>query len=93
MPESDATTMLKKIKINGAVLSRSMAAVLVEHGIGPRPRIIAEKDTINALRARQLIRFNRVSRPTHTVATSQGRELIAALLAAQADALAATAAE
>jgi hypothetical protein len=70
-----------------------MAAALIEHGNGPRPMRVRETETINALRARRLISFNRISRPTHTVATSQGRELIAAFLAAQADALATMAVE
>jgi hypothetical protein len=85
----------KPIELDGALLTRPMAAMLVAHANGPRPTraISTELQTLRALRARKLIRFNRATRPTHTVATSRGREIIAALLAAQADALAAQALE
>ena len=68
-----------------------MAAVLTAHAEGPRQIRSSDQDTptLKALRARRLIYFNRLNRPTHTLATSRGRELIAALLAAEADALAA----
>jgi hypothetical protein len=71
------------IKLDGAVLSRAMAAVLIEHGNGPRPVVIKEKETVRALRARGLIYFNRVSRPTHTVVTRRGRKIAAELLRIQ----------
>jgi hypothetical protein len=82
-------------ELDGAQLTRPMAAMLIAHANGPRPTraISTELQTLRALRARKLIRFNRATRPTHTVATSRGREIIAALLAAQADALAAQALE
>ena len=85
----------KYIKLQGAVLTSPMAAVLLAHANGPRQIRSSDKDThtLKALRARRLIYFNRLNRPTHTNATSRGREIIAALLAAQADTLAAQATE
>ena len=82
-------------EVDGALLTRPMAAMLIAHANGARPTraVNTELQTLRALRARKLIRFNRATRPTHTVATSRGREIIAALLAAQADALAAQALE
>ena len=82
-------------ELNGALLTRPMAAMLIAHANGPRPTraVGSELQTLRALRARKLIRFNRATRPTHTVATSRGREIIAGLLAAQADALVAQALE
>ena len=83
------------IELDGALLTRPMAAMLIAHANGPRPTraIGSELQTLRALRARRLIRFNRATRPTHTVATLRGREIIVALLAAQADALAVQALE
>jgi hypothetical protein len=89
---TQATSPLPKyIKLQGTQLTRSMAVVLMVHADGPRQIRSSDRDTptLKALRARRLIYFNRLNRPTHTLATSRGRELIAALLAAQADALAA----
>jgi hypothetical protein len=79
----------KYIKLDGVVLTGPMAAVLLSHANGPRPIRSSDKDThtLKALKARRLIYFNRLNRPTHTIATSRGRELVAALLAAQADTL------
>ena len=79
----------KFIKLDGAVLTGLMAAVLLAHANGPRQIRGSDKETRTrkALKARRLIYFNRLNRPTHTIATSRGRELIAALLAAQADSL------
>ena len=79
----------KFIRLDGAVLTGLMAAVLLAHANGPRQIRSSDKETRTrkALKARRLIYFNRLNRPTHTLATSRGRELIAALLAAQADAL------
>jgi hypothetical protein len=84
-------TLPTRIKLQGTLLTRPMAAVLMAHAAGPRRIRSGDRDThtLKALRARRLIYFNRLNRPTHTLATSRGRELIAALLAAQADALAA----
>ena len=84
-------TSSKYISLQGTNLTRPMAAVLVAHADGPRQIRSSDKETLTlkALKARRLIYFNRLNRPTHTVPTVRGRELIAALLAAQADALAA----
>jgi hypothetical protein len=72
---------------NGAALTPRMAAVLLEHAGGPRPTraVVMELRVLRSLWERCLIRFNRHNRPTYTVATTCGRELIAALLASQAD--------
>ena len=76
-----------KIKLQGTVLTPAMATLLIGHVAEPRP--IRNEDrqthTLKALRARHLIYFNRPNRPTHTLATSRGREIIAALLAARGD--------
>lgn len=79
----------KPFKIDGAVLTRPMAGVLLDHAGGPRPTraVVAEMRILRSLRVRNLIRFNRVNRPTHSLATIRGREVIAALLARQAEAL------
>jgi hypothetical protein len=57
-------------------------AVLIAHAGGPRQIGSSENEThaLKALRARRLIYFNRLNRPTHTIITVRGRELIAALL-------------
>ena len=84
-------TAPKYIRLKGTILTRPMAVVLMAHVVGPRQMRSSDKEThtLKALRARRLIYFNRLNRPTHTIATVRGRELIAMLLAAQADALAA----
>jgi hypothetical protein len=81
----------KYVRVQGTLLTRPMAVVLMAHADGPRQIRNSDKErhTIKALKARRLIYFNRLNRPTHTHATSRGREFIAGLLAAQADALAA----
>lgn len=73
------------LKINRVSLSRPMAAVLIGHSSGPRPIRIDERETLLALRARGLISFDRNWRPRHSIATEKGRDVIAGLLAAQAD--------
>ena len=85
----------KQIRIDGAVLTRAMTVVLLEHAGGPRPAraAVMEMRLLRSLKARKLIRFNRANRPTHSIATTRGREAIAALLAVQADALASLSAE
>ena len=92
---SGAAGPQRAFEFDGALLTRPMAAMLITHANGPRPTraVGSELQTLRALRARKLIRFNRATRPTHTVATSRGREIIAALLAAEADALAVQALE
>lgn len=79
----------RQFKIDGAMLTRPMAAVLLDHAGGPRPTraAVMEMRILRSLKARKFIRFNRANRPTYSVATTRGREIIAALLARQADAL------
>jgi len=72
-------------KISGVSLSRTMAAILIGHSSGPRLIRIEERDTLRALRARGLIYFDRSMRPRASIATDKGRDVIAGLLAAQAD--------
>jgi hypothetical protein len=81
----------KRFKVEGTLLTGPMTALLLDHASGPRlaRAVVMEMRILRALRARQLIRFNRPNRPTHSIATSRGREVMAALLARQADALAA----
>jgi hypothetical protein len=88
-------TSSKYIRLQGTLLTRPMALVLMTHADGPRRIRSSDKEThtIKALKARRLIYFNRLNRPTHTIATSRGREFIAELLAAQADALVAMTSE
>lgn len=81
------------IKISGVSLSPSMAAILIGHGSGPRPIRVEERDTLRALRARGLIYFDRNMRPTQSIATGKGRDVIAGLLATQADNLVSAGAE
>ena len=83
------TSSPRYIKVRGTRLTRPMAEALMAHANGPRPIRSSEKQTltIKALKARGLVYFNRLNRPTHTVTTSRGREFIGLLLAAQADAL------
>lgn len=81
----------KAFKVDGVTLTPALAITLLDHAHGPRPTraAIAELRLLQALRARSLVRFNRPRRPTHTITTARGREVLAALLATQADALAA----
>ena len=81
----------KAFKIEGVVLTPTLALTLLDHANGPRPTraAISELRVLHSLRARNLIRFNRPRRPTHTITTSRGREVLTALLARQADALSA----
>jgi hypothetical protein len=74
--------MKRRARVNGTVLTPRMTAVLLEHAGGPRPTraAVMELRVLRSLWERSLIRFNRHYRPTHTVATRLGREVIAALL-------------
>lgn len=76
------------LKIDGRALTTQMAAMLLEHAGGPRPThaVVMELRVLRSLRERSLIRFNRAYRPTFSIATSRGREVVAALLAGHADA-------
>jgi hypothetical protein len=75
------------LKISGVSLSRPMAAILIGHSRGPRSIRIEERETLRALRARGLIYFDRNMRPRESIATDKGRDIIAGLLASQADSL------
>ena len=70
----------RRFKLHDMVLSGFMAAVLMEHANGPRRVRVDETETLKALRARRLIYFNRLVRPTFTLATTRGREIISRLL-------------
>jgi hypothetical protein len=80
----------KAFKIEGVTLTPALALTLLDHAKGARPTraAISELRILQSLRARNLIRFNRPRWPTHTITTTRGREVLAALLARQADALA-----
>ena len=65
----------------GVRLTPSMLATLMEHVDGPRKTSLSETRTLQALRGRGLIFFNRLTRPTRTTATGRGREVIAAICA------------
>ena len=69
--------------ILGMRLTPSMLATLMEHVHGPRKTkaSLREMRTLQALRDRGLIFFNRLTRPTRTTATGRGREVIAAICA------------
>ncbi len=73
-----------------ARLSRRMLAILIEHASGPQP-ILAGRDnwnTVTALRNRHLLKVAaNALRPRETMATSVGRQVIAAALAIEADKL------
>jgi hypothetical protein len=73
----------KSIKVDGVSLTPSMALLLLAHAGGPRPTRATVKETqiLRALRARRLVYFNRTTRPTASMATTRGREIIVALLA------------
>jgi hypothetical protein len=81
------------LRISGVSLSRPMAAILIGHSRGPRPIRIEERETLRALRVRGLISFDRTMRPRESAATDKGRDVIASLLATQADSLVGAGAE
>ena|ERR1051326_3051988 len=62
--------------VDGVNLSRSMMSLLIAHASGDRAMKIAESETLRALKARGLIRYNRLNKPSHTIATPRGREVI-----------------
>ena len=65
----------------GVRLTPSMLATLMAHVDGPRKTkaSLNEMRTLQALRDRGLIYFNRLTRPTRTIANARGREVIAAI--------------
>ena len=74
--------------VDGVRLTRAMKALLIQHASGERAVRVSDGDTLRALRARGLIRYNRVTRPSQSIATPRGREVIAMLLAQMAEVLA-----
>jgi hypothetical protein len=64
-----------------------MALMLMQHVNGSRPLRTEDRETIRALRSRGLIYFDRNVRPTRSFVTVKGREVVAELLASQADRL------
>jgi hypothetical protein len=75
----------RKLTINGMSLSPLMAAMMLQHVNGSRALRFEDRVTIQALRTRGLIYFNRNVRPTRSLVTSKGRDVIASLLASQAE--------
>jgi len=75
------TKVLKGVTVvDGVQLTRPMVSLLVAHASGERGVRVSETDTLRALVARRLIRVNRANRPSRSLATPRGREVIAALL-------------
>ena len=76
------TSSQKWLKYNDPALTVRMTAVLLEHANSPRPtRAVTELRVLRPLWQRGLIRFNRPRRPTHSIATVRGREIMSVLLA------------
>jgi hypothetical protein len=71
----------KRLSVAGEQLTRRMMSILMAHALGERAYRIDESETLRALKARGLIRFNRLNRPSQSIATVRGREVIDALLA------------
>ena len=69
------------MKFRGVTLTPSMLATLMEHVDGPRgtKASLKETRTLQALRDRGLIYFNRLTRPKRTIANARGREVITAI--------------
>ena len=67
--------------VPGVSLTPSVLATLMQHAQTPRRTKagIRELRTLQALRQRGLIYFNRFTRPTHTSTTVRGRQIIAAI--------------
>lgn len=73
-----------------ARMTRRMLAVLIEHGDRPQPILAgsSHSTTIHALRDRNLLKVHATAlRPKETMATTRGRQVIAAALAIEADKL------
>ena len=70
-----------RTSVPGVSLTPSMLATLMQHAETPRRTRagIRELRTLQALKQRGLIYFNRLTRPTHTSATARGRQIIAAM--------------
>jgi hypothetical protein len=74
---------MRRSVLNVPPLTPRMSLVLLEHAGGPRPTraVVMELRVLRSLWERSLIRFNRANRPTHSIATPCGREVITSLLA------------
>jgi hypothetical protein len=82
------TKVLKGVTVvDGVQLTRPMVALLIAHASGEQAVRVSEADTLRALMARRLIRVNRTNRPSRSLATPRGREVIAALLGQLAEVL------
>lgn len=87
VPEFDDETAFQKRFILS--LSKPQRRVLQAHGVGriPIEAGSADHNVCKGLKARHLITFDRHNPPKYTEATEAGRGIIAAMLAAEADAL------
>ena len=87
MPTLVAAGRHKQIRIAGEALTGRMAALLLEHADGIRPTraLVSEMRVLRSLKERGLIKFNRLNRPTRSMATIRGRAIIGAILANYAD--------
>ena len=82
------TKVLKGVTVvDGVQLTRPMVSLLVAHASGDRAVRVSEADTLRALMARRLIRVNRTNRPSRSLPTPRGREVISALLGQMAEVL------
>jgi hypothetical protein len=71
----------KRVSVAGEQLTERMTSILIAHAPGERAYRIDESETLRALKARGLIRYNRGNRPSQSISTVRGRQVIAALLA------------
>jgi hypothetical protein len=78
--KSKMQTSKRVNSVAGEQLTRRMISILLAHAPGERPVRIDEVDTLRALKARGLIRYNRLNRPSQSIATARGREVIKELL-------------
>ena len=74
----------QSFRINGILLSRVMAAMMLRHVEGSHALRSEEREILDALCARGLIHVDD-SQPNRSMPTGKGREVIAGLLASQAD--------
>jgi hypothetical protein len=74
--------------VDGVQLTGPMVSVLLEHVTGERALKVSDADTLRALRARGLIRYNRAVRPWRTIVTTRGKNIMTTLLGRMADVLA-----
>lgn len=74
------TLSAKRMTVAGEQLTQRMVSILIAHSSGERAYRIDESETLRALKARGLIRYNRGNRPSHSKATVRGQKVIAVLL-------------